>query len=117
MVHFISGIYNILVGNDAANILNGGTGNDTITGGAGNDILTGGIGTDTFNFSAAFGIDTITDFTVGAAATHDTLHLTLGTAFDSYAEVMAAATQVGVDTVFTIDANDTITLHNVLKAV
>jgi len=63
---------------------------------------------------AAFGEDTISDFTAGSGVT-DVLHLTLGTAFDTYAEVIAAATQVGADTVINIHAADTITLTNVLK--
>jgi trimeric autotransporter adhesin len=104
---------NILIGNSGVNTLNGGAGNDQLTGGAGNDILTGGIGNDTFNFSAGFGKDVITDFIAGLGAT-DILHLTLGTAFDTYAEVMAAATQVGTDVVITIDANNSITLQHVL---
>jgi Ca2+-binding RTX toxin-like protein len=105
---------NILIGNAGANTLNGGAGTDFLTGGGGNDILTGGTGNDTFNFSAGFGKDTLTDFTAGLGAT-DVLHLTLGAAFDTYAEVMAAATQVGSNTLIAISANDTITLTNVLK--
>jgi trimeric autotransporter adhesin len=103
-----------LIGNAGANMINGGAGDDIITGGAGADTLIGGLGTDTFNFAAGFGKDTIIDFTAGLGAT-DVLHLTLGTAFDTYAEVMAAATQVGANTVITINAADTITLNNVLK--
>jgi Ca2+-binding RTX toxin-like protein len=106
---------NILIGNAAANTLNGGAGSDQLTGGAGNDILTGGLGNDTFNFSAVFGKDTVTDFSAGLGVA-DVLRLTLGTAFDTYAEVMAAATQVGTNTVIAINANDTITLTGVLKA-
>jgi Ca2+-binding RTX toxin-like protein len=105
---------NILIGNAAANTLNGGTGNDFLTGAAGNDILTGGLGNDTFNFSVGFGKDTITDFTAGLGVA-DVLHLTVGAAFDTYAEVMAAATQVGANTLISISATDTITLNNVLK--
>jgi hypothetical protein len=36
-------------------------------------------------------------------------------AFDTYAEVMAAAVQVGGNVVITISANDTITLNSVAK--
>ncbi|CAD5962190.1 Thermitase [Planktothrix rubescens] len=60
---------NGLGGNDK---LSGLGGNDTLNGGAGNDTLTGGIGVDKFiyNTNAAFttaavGVDTITDFTIG----------------------------------------------------
>jgi hypothetical protein len=45
----------------------------------------------------------------------DVLKFSLGTAFDTYSELMAASYQVGVNTVITISANDTITLNNVLK--
>ncbi len=106
---------NIITGNASANILNGGAGNDVLIGGAGNDTLTGGVGNDSFVFSTGFGKDTITDFTAGLGVT-DELHLALGTAFDTYAEVMAVATQVGANTVFTFSPTDTITLTNVLKA-
>jgi Ca2+-binding RTX toxin-like protein len=105
---------NSLIGNSGANILNGSAGNDQLTGAAGNDMLTGGVGNDTFNFSAGFGKDIISDFTAGVGASDD-LHLTLGTAFDTYAEIMAAATQVGANTVITISTADTITLNGVLK--
>jgi Ca2+-binding RTX toxin-like protein len=105
---------NVITGNAAANILNGAAGNDQLVGNAGNDTLTGGLGNDSFDFSTGFGKDIVTDFTAGLGAT-DVLHFTLGIAFDTYAEIMAAATQVGSNTVITIDANDTITLTNVQK--
>jgi serralysin len=38
-----------------------------------------------------------------------------GTAFDTYAEVMAAATQVGSNTVITFDATTSITLENITR--
>ena len=50
----------IIIGNSDNNILDGGNGND---------ILTGGLGSDGFRFSAIFGSDTITDFSL----TEDTL--------------------------------------------
>jgi Ca2+-binding RTX toxin-like protein len=105
---------NIITGNAAANTLSGGAGNDQLTGAAGNDSLSGGLGNDTFNFAPGFGKDTVTDFSAGIGVT-DVLRLTLGTAFDSYAEVMAVATQVGANTVINISANDSITLNGILK--
>jgi serralysin len=56
----------------------------------------------------------ITDFTAGTGVA-DVLRLSLGTAFDTLSEVLAAATQVGANTVITFDVNNTITLNNVTK--
>jgi VCBS repeat-containing protein len=112
-----------LTGNTLANVLRGGAGNDILLGLAGNDrleggigadTLSGGVGADTFVFAAGFGKDVITDFAAGPGVL-DVLELSLGTAFDTFAEVMAKATQVGVDTVFTFDANTSITLKGVQK--
>jgi hypothetical protein len=50
-----------------ADNVSGGAGADVITGGTGDDTLTGGAGADVFNYDAAFGDDTITDFTAGAS--------------------------------------------------
>ncbi len=73
-------------------------------------------GTDIFVYSAGFGNETITEFAAGDGATHDTLQLSLGAQFTSLAQVIAASTQVGANTVITIDAADTITLNNVNKS-
>ncbi len=69
---------NKLIGNGGNDTLIGGTGVDTLQGGAGTDTLTGGTGNDVFDFisvsdsqlaftswGAAYGYDTITDFTAG----------------------------------------------------
>jgi hypothetical protein len=47
--------------------IDGGKGADIITGGTGADSMTGGAGADIFNFDAAFGADSITDFTAGTS--------------------------------------------------
>ena len=104
-----------VVGGSAGDTITGDANANTLTGGAGNDTLTGGAGIDTFVYTSAFGFDTITDFTAGAGTTHDILQLALGPQFSSLAQVIAAATQVGANTVITIDATDTITLSNVTK--
>ncbi len=101
----------VLIGDANGNWINGRGGNDYIMGGAGADTLIGGSGVDNFIFYAGFGKDVIQDFTAGLGAT-DILRLSLGANFDSFAEIMAVATQVGSNTVITIDAADTITLSN-----
>ncbi|MDR6671029.1 calcium-binding protein, partial [Rhizobium sp. 1399] len=92
----------ILIGNAEANQLEGYIGNDTLTGGAGDDV---------FVFKAGFGKDTVTDFAAGAGSL-DVLDIG-NDLFADFAFVLAAATQVGADTVITHDANTSITLKNV----
>jgi Ca2+-binding RTX toxin-like protein len=105
---------NIITGNVGNNVLSAGGGNDRLTGGVGDDMLTGGTGADTFVFATGFGKDIIVDFRAGAGVV-DVLELSLGTAFDTLAEVVAAAAQVGNNTVITFDANTSITLQGVQK--
>ena len=100
-------------GNALNNIIIGNSGANALTGGAGNDTLVGGLGADTFNFAAAFGLDTISDFQAGAGLA-DVISLSLGTGFDTFEEIMAAATQEGSNTVITFDASNKITLTGVL---
>jgi Ca2+-binding RTX toxin-like protein len=88
---------------------------DTFISGAGDDVLTGLSGNDSFVFAGRFGKDTISDFWAGTYS-EDVIQLSLGTNFDSYAEVMDATSQVGNNTVINISANDTITLTGVAKA-
>ncbi|MEH7846038.1 beta strand repeat-containing protein [Rhizobium laguerreae] len=98
----------------------GTTGNDTITGttdadsiyaGAGDDTLIGLDGDDTFVFRSAFGDDTINDFVAGEQSVDI---IDVGTdIFADFASVLAAASQVGADTVISHDANTSITLKNV----
>ncbi|QND68651.1 hypothetical protein HB777_04580 [Mesorhizobium loti] len=104
----------ILLGNASANSLFGGQGNDIIEGRGGQDLLSGGSGNDTFVFRADFGVDTITDFTAGAASP-DIIQFA-DTVFDDFASVLAAAAQVGADTVITHDASNVLTLKNVALA-
>ena len=85
---------------------------DLISGGLGNDVLTGLGGNDRFAFAGVFGNDKVTDFMAGTGAT-DVLQLSLGSAYDSFAEVRAVATQVNADTVFNFGALGSITLQNV----
>ena len=54
-----------LVGGLGADTINGGAGDDVLAGAGGDDRLTGGAGVDVFQFSGAWGMDTITDFEKG----------------------------------------------------
>ncbi len=102
----------VLTGNAASNGLWGNGGNDTLTGGAGSDTLAGGAGNDTFVFTAGFGLDQVNDFAAGTAL-GDVIRLSLGTSFDTFAEVLAATTQSGANAVIALGAGNTITLLNV----
>ncbi|AUX78428.1 calcium-binding protein [Sinorhizobium fredii] len=98
-------------GNDT---LTGTTSADTLFGDSGNDTLAGGSGSDAFVFKPGFGKDTITDFQAGAA-TDDVLQFD-GSLFVDFEAVLAAASQVGSDTVITFDVANAITLKNVTLA-
>jgi Ca2+-binding RTX toxin-like protein len=118
----------VLYGLSGNDILDGGAGNDVLNGGsviaaADDDVLSGGDGADVFVFTQdlsgaqpwGFGQDRVTDFWAGAGAT-DVIKITCGTAFDSFAEVMAATSQVNSDTVINLGSFGTITLANVTVA-
>jgi Ca2+-binding RTX toxin-like protein len=81
-------------------------------GGGGNDTITGGLGNDRFVFRMGDGSDTVTDFTAGGSADHVRL-AGWGASFDTFAEVIAAADQVGADTVIDFGNGQTLTLQNV----
>ncbi len=103
---------NMLFGNfGVASTLVAGSGTDAlyVTGTAGT-ILTGGTGHDTFAFPDVMGHDEVTNF--GLAK--DTLQFNM-TLFSNFTAAMNHASQSGANTVFTIDANDTVTLDNVTK--
>ena len=104
---------NALFGNGGvASTLVAGSGADTlyVTGTAGT-VLTGGTGHDTFAFPNAMGDDTVTNFAIAK----DTLQFNT-TLFANFTAAMNAASQVGGNTVFTIDTNDTVTLDSVTKS-
>ena len=95
-----------------ASTLVAGSGADTlfVTGTAGT-IMTGGAGADTFAFPSTMGHDEITNFGVAK----DTLQFN-ASLFANFTAAMNAGSQVGANTVFTIDAHDTVTLDNVTKS-
>jgi Ca2+-binding RTX toxin-like protein len=96
-----------LRGNDGANRLEGGAGSDTLSGRGGNDV---------FVFGPGFGADTITDFGGAGAAAGDVIELSLGGAFDEFAEVQAVASVIGGNTVINFGGGNTITLTGVTTA-
>ena len=97
------------------NAVRGSQYNDDIRGSSGNDTLTGHTGSDTFRFiDTNFGHDTITDFHAGIGT--DDVLLFDDTVFANYDAVIAAATQDGLDTVITLNANNSIRLTGVIKA-
>ncbi len=88
-----------------------GSGADTLvaTGIAGT-VMTGGAGADTFAFPNQMGHDVVTNF--GLAK--DTLQFS-ATLFANFSAAMAAASRIGLNTVFSIDASDTVQLNNITK--
>ncbi|ULJ74488.1 calcium-binding protein [Rhizobium gallicum] len=95
-------------------IITGTTAADTIHAGLGDDTIVGLAGNDAFVFRSNFDHDTLTDFVAGAG-TADVIDLSTDI-FANYASVMAAATQVGADTLITHDPNNSILLKNVALA-
>ncbi|WP_165940326.1 calcium-binding protein [Rhizobium laguerreae] len=102
---------NKLDGGAGNDVISGNDGNDILIGGSGDDTLTGGSGNDAFVFRAGFGKDTVTDFVAGVAS-DDFIDVNTSV-FADFASVMAAATQVGADTLITHNSSNIITLKNV----
>jgi Ca2+-binding RTX toxin-like protein len=105
------GLTDILYGFAGNDTLNGGIGNDVLRGGAGNDVLSGGTGHDLFIFGPGDGIDTVTDFDYDGL-TGDTIALhALGVA--NFAALQPLMSQVGADTVITLDPWNKIVLQHI----
>ncbi len=112
-----------LLGNDGNDSLTGGggvdrlkgdAGDDTLNGRFGDDLVTGGAGDDLFEFRQSHGNDTYDDFVAGAG-TDDAIELiAFGTAFDTFAEVIAAASDNGNHTTIDFGGGDSILLLNVV---
>lgn len=107
---------------EVGTVQNGTAAADTLYSFDGNDTLNGGAGRDRFVFdrdidgalSATIGNDTVTGFTAGANG--DYLRFALqSTAFDTFAEVYAASSQVGANTVIDLGSLGEITLANVTR--
>jgi VCBS repeat-containing protein len=116
-VSYQAGANTTLNGSNGPDVLDGSFGNDVLIGGNGPDVLiggsgdtlTGGNGPDTFLFRPDFGQNTITDFDVK----NDGIQFNAAL-FTNFAAVMADTTQVGSATVIKLDADDSITLNNVV---
>jgi Ca2+-binding RTX toxin-like protein len=117
----------ILNGDAGNDILLGGTGADILNGGTGSDVMFGDTGGDTFKWNLSdIGNDFINDFSRGAAATDDKLHLSdLLVGESSNAEslnhYLDFSAITGGGTLITVDTNgtaaggegQTITLENI----
>lgn len=99
---------------NALDLLIGGDGNDSINGGSGDDIIFGNAGNDKIVFAFGGDQDTLRDFQAGALASDVVNLVGFGAAFDSFAEVLAAATDNGVDTTINFGGGDVIILRGVL---
>ncbi|MCZ7488133.1 calcium-binding protein [Rhizobium rhizogenes] len=75
------------------------------------DYLEGGAGNDAFIFKPNFGWDTIGDFAAGAGA--DDVIEFRGGIFADFEAVLAAASQVGNDTIINVDGTHGITIANI----
>lgn len=109
----LSGFDDVFVDGDGDASVSGGNGHDIFLAHAGDDRFRGEAGDDTFRFAADFGHDSIADFTAGAGSEDA---IAFGSLFDDFDDLLSAATQSGLDTVITYDADNTITLENVALA-
>jgi len=100
-----------LLGGDDNDTMLGGGGRDTLTGGAGDDRLVGGSQNDRFNFTPGSGADLIVDFAAGAGPGDVIGLIGWGAAFNDFADVLAAASQVGNNVVINLGGGDSITLQ------
>ena len=94
-----------------------GVGNDVLDGGVGDDVMFGGRGEDVFVYAAGEsstgaelgGRDIVLDF----EATNDTLRIFAEEAYNTFAELMAAASQEGNDVFFNFGDGNTLTLRGI----
>jgi glucose/arabinose dehydrogenase len=99
-------------GNDR---LFGGAGPDLLDGGTGADFLNGGAGDDRFVYRLGYGADVIFGFVTGNGS-EDRVKLGAFANVDSFADILALATQVDADTVINFGGGDTLTLRNTLRS-
>ncbi|MFK4576642.1 cadherin-like domain-containing protein [Bradyrhizobium ottawaense] len=80
-----------------------------VFGSSGNDVLTGSGASDLFVVSKGYGSDVVSDFQAGAGG--DVLRVQ-NYGFATFANLLAAAKQVGSDTVIVLSSAETVTLKN-----
>ncbi|NTJ41884.1 hemolysin [Agrobacterium larrymoorei] len=108
---------------NSGTVQNGTAGNDVLYSFDGNDTLNGGAGRDRFVFdwdidgalSSTIGHDTVTGFTAGAGGDWIDFRGIESAAFDTFAEVYAASSQVGANTVIDLGSLGSVTLEGVTK--
>ncbi|MCA8889514.1 MAG: hypothetical protein KDA46_11830 [Parvularculaceae bacterium] len=105
-----------LTGGGGGDRLKGDDGDDTLNGRFGADTVSGGAGDDLFEFRLGHGADIIDDFTAGAGSEDVIQLIAFGAAFDTFAEVLAASSQVGANVVIDFGGGDSITLENTVLA-
>jgi len=88
----------------------GSTRSNTLTSTSGDDLFVGNGGADTFVFAPNLGNDVVKDFSTYGRS-HDVVQFSKSV-FDSFASVLAHATQVGQDVVISADADNSVTLKN-----
>jgi len=100
-----------VVASSGSAILGSPSHSNLLTSTEGNDLLVGNGHHDTFVFAPNFGNDVVTDFRAQGRG-HDVVQFSKSV-FDSFADVLAHATQSGQNVVISDTAGDSLTLKNV----
>jgi Ca2+-binding RTX toxin-like protein len=87
-------------------------GDDILVAGAGNDTLTAGAGNDAFMFNIGDGADVITDFAGGPGVVDVIRLIGFVGLFESFTDIIAAATETGPDVFIDFGFGQSITLQN-----
>lgn len=100
-----------LIGDVNNNTLIGNNGNDYLMGGEGSDVLIGGAGNDSYGYDTGTGG---TDFIRGFTAATELVYILGGdTAFDSFAELEAVATDIGANVRFDFGGGNALIMYGV----
>jgi Bacterial Ig-like domain/Bacterial Ig domain len=98
----------------SGNAILGSSGSNTLSGTGANNLFVGNGHPDTFVFASNFGNDAINDFRA-TGRSHDVVQFSKSV-FDSFADVLAHATQSGQNVVIADGTGDSLTLKNVKLA-